>query len=95
MYIGFLEDQKTLKLLIQQEKKILCIKTKKKRKKRKRKYVKKILLTIVFVFGPLNNVSAKTIDYNKTTYKTVTSKVISKDLSGGAFSARPLNMDIR
>ena len=84
MYIGFLNDQKELNLLIQQEK-ILCVKT---RKGRKRKYVTRILLVTVLAFGPLN-ASAKPIDYNKTTYETV----ISKDFSRGGFSARPVNME--
>lgn len=84
MYIGFLNDQKELNLLIQQEK-ILCVKTK---KGRKRKYVTRILLVTVLAFGPLN-ASAKPIDYNKTTYETV----ISKDFSRGGFSARPVNME--
>ena len=84
MYIGFLNDQKELNLLIQQEK-ILSVKTK---KGRKRKYVMTILLVTGLAFGPLN-ASAKPVDSNKTTYETV----ILKDFSRGGFSAGPVNME--
>ena len=50
MYIGFFNDQKELKVLIQQEQ-ILSVKTKKLRKK---KYVRTILLGAGLAFGPRN-----------------------------------------
>lgn len=82
MYIGFLNDQKELKFLIEEER-ILVVKTE---KRRKRKFVITILVVASLAFGPLN-ASAKPPDYNKTTYETV------KDCNRGGFSPRPMNME--
>ena len=68
MYIGFLNDHKELKLLIQQEK-ILNVKTK---KGRKRRCVATILFVWGITFGPINY-SFKPFEYNKITYKQVIS----------------------
>lgn len=89
MYIGFLNDQKKLNRLIQQEKKI-SVKIK-KRKRRKRKYVLVFLLGTKLAFTALNaSANAKPIDYNGTSCETV----IIKDLNRGGFSALPVNMEI-
>lgn len=66
MYIGFLNDQKELKVLIQQEK-ILSVKTK---KRRKRKYVVVFLVGTKLAFAPFND-SAKPINYNRASIVTL------------------------
>jgi hypothetical protein len=84
MYIGFLNDRKELKLLIEEEK-ILFVK---KGKGRKRRFLAITLFGVALVFGPLK-ASAELPDSNKMEYKTV--NIV--DFNRGGFSARPLNME--
>jgi len=82
MYIGFLNDRKKLKSLIQ-EKKTIFVET---RKGQKRKLVSTIVLGGALIFGPLK-ACANLPDSNKMSYETLI------DFNRGGFSPRPINME--
>lgn len=83
MYIGFLNDRKKLKLLIEEEK-IIFVKT---RKGRKRRLIARILLGGTLVFGQLKT-SAEGTNFNGIQHEIVS----LVDFNRGGFSARPMNM---
>ena len=86
MYIGFLNDRKELKLLIEEEKTIFV----KIGKGRKRKVMGIILLGVALWFVPVKASAYDELpDWNKMAYE----RVNLVDFNRGGFSARPMNME--
>lgn len=85
MYIGFLNDRKELKLLIEEEKTVFV----KTGKRLKWKVIGIILLKGALLFGPLKAPAYDELpDWNKMAYE----RVNLVNFNRGGFSARPMNM---